>query len=210
MAYSSEGATVEQPVAADEVGAMAGCEGAAFAAEPGVLRTYEIEEEAMNGRPLNSGPLILLTLWACIPSQALPCSVTHIATPGELVKDAEAIVRARVVEHASGATSTAYRPVTLQVVERLKGSFPASTFSVLGYTNAYEGSNGGKAPYRFVRQGGQHGNCFAHDYKVGAEFLFFLRDGTPYWAALAPVNEEVRGADDPWVVWVKQATRETP
>ena len=33
----------EQPVAADEVGAMAGCEGAAFAAEPGVLRTQRAE-----------------------------------------------------------------------------------------------------------------------------------------------------------------------
>jgi len=145
-----------------------------------------------------------------LPSKALPCSVTHVATPQELVDGAQAIVRARVVEPSPSATSSSYGPVTLEVLEHLKGTSTSATLSILGYTSNYEGANRRKPPYRSVRPGGQHGNCFAHDYKSGAEFLFFLREGTPYWAALAPVNEEVSGADDPWVVWVKRALREAP
>jgi hypothetical protein len=26
---------------------------------------------------------------------------------------------------------------------------------------------------------------------------------TPYWAPMAANNEQIRGADDPWVVWVR-------
>jgi hypothetical protein len=27
---------------------------------------------------------------------------------------------------------------------------------------------------------------------------------TPYWAALQPVNEQLRGAADPWLLWVRE------
>ena len=30
---------------------------------------------------------------------------------------------------------------------------------------------------------------------------------TPYWAALAATNEQVRGHDDPWLRWVRTAVR---
>lgn len=45
---------------------------------------------------------------------------------------------------------------------------------------------------------------------LGAEYLFLLNrvdrmDGLiPYWIALGPTNEQIRGADDPWVRWVRE------
>jgi hypothetical protein len=40
------------------------------------------------------------------------------------------------------------------------------------------------------------------------------RDGwnrfTPYWAPLLPVNEQIRGRDDPWLLWVRREIAATP
>ena len=47
--------------------------------------------------------------------------------------------------------------------------------------------------------------CFASRYRVGAEYLLLLRRDpddqslSPYWAGLAPVDEQVRGTRDAWV-----------
>jgi hypothetical protein len=66
-------------------------------------------------------------------------------------------------------------------------------------------------PYGMVRSAGQRGDCDAREYRLDAEYLLILRtayDGlNPHWKPLAPFNEQVRGADDPWVVWVRQQVR---
>jgi hypothetical protein len=46
-------------------------------------------------------------------------------------------------------------------------------------------------------------------YRPGAEYLFMLKLLTSdelavYWETLAPINEQVRGADDQWVQWVRR------
>ncbi len=51
-------------------------------------------------------------------------------------------------------------------------------------------------------------------FSYGGDCLLLLRsagDGwyTPYWSLLLPTNEQVRGADDPWVVWVRAQVRAT-
>ena len=67
----------------------------------------------------------------------------------------------------------------------------------------------GSVPYGHVRPSGGAG-CFAYQYRLGAEYLFLLNrveriDGlTPYWIALGPTNEQINGADDPWVRWVRE------
>jgi hypothetical protein len=62
-------------------------------------------------------------------------------------------------------------------------------------------------PYDWVRSSGTSGSCFAFDYREGAEYLLFLRSIggvlTPYWAPLAPTNEQVTGPEDPWVIWTR-------
>ena len=62
--------------------------------------------------------------------------------------------------------------------------------------------------YHYRLEGaGQRGDCYAREYRRGAEYLFLLRHGpagpTPHWAPLAPLNEQIRGAEDPWIAWVR-------
>lgn len=47
------------------------------------------------------------------------------------------------------------------------------------------------------------GKCFAEDYEFGGQYLFLIKDDSPYWSALNAVNEKVNGLEDPWVTWVK-------
>ena len=59
-----------------------------------------------------------------------------------------------------------------------------------------------------VRPGGRGGECFARSYQRDGEYLLFLKkvDGklTPYWAALRATNEQITGAHDEWVTWVRR------
>jgi hypothetical protein len=66
-------------------------------------------------------------------------------------------------------------------------------------------------PYQFVRASGTRGDCFAHEYRLGAQYLLLLQD-TPrpnvlYWWALGPANEQLHGNDDPWLAWVRERVR---
>jgi len=106
------------------------------------------------------------------------------------------------------------------VLETLKGSVDAHDLHFNGGASRQDDPNDTKVPYSFVRPGGRGGNCFALEYRPGAEYLLFLRAGdvpayaqqlmlTPYWAPLSPTNEQLLGgADDPWVVWVRARLRE--
>src|SRR3954469_6034022 len=64
-------------------------------------------------------------------------------------------------------------------------------------------------PYGSVRPTGLSGACFTYDYRVGSTCLLLLKQSrtgalTPYWAALQPVNEQLRGDGDPWLLWVRE------
>jgi mannose-6-phosphate isomerase-like protein (cupin superfamily) len=63
---------------------------------------------------------------------------------------------------------------------------------------------------------GRGGSCWAFHYKDGAEFLLFLKrhdpneedsvewgEVTPYWASMAPTNEQLHSPDGAWLRWVK-------
>ncbi len=65
-----------------------------------------------------------------------------------------------------------------------------------------------KSPYTFLRRGGRSGSCFANSYRQNGKFLLMLKrqsDGsyTVNWYALGPVNEQLRGDGDAWLVWVR-------
>ena len=97
--------------------------------------------------------------------------------------------------------------VSFRVVERLRGAAGSDSLVMPGVLVQYDNYNAGTVPYRIVRSAGQRGDCYAHEYRRGAEYLFLLRS-TPagpsqYWAPLAPVNEQIRGSDDPWLKWVR-------
>jgi hypothetical protein len=160
------------------------------------------------------------------------CSVGELmASPGyhyrpervhEFVDSATLIVR--VIAAGSDSLSitwpgTTDRPggtrrvgaVSFRVEEVLRGELPSGRLTVAGELAERDDYNPRTVPYTIVRPGGQHGDCFARSYRVGAEYLLLLRDGpaglAPYWQPLAPLNEQVRGATDPWVEWVRAAVR---
>jgi hypothetical protein len=148
--------------------------------------------------------LSLMPFMSGIDSSA--CAVPHVATASEITDGADTILLVKVANEKIERVS----PITMDVLEVLKGDFKRKTAAVEGETARYHGPNDHPAPYDFVRPGGRFGNCFAEDYKAGGQFLLFLRNGEVHWSPLAATNEEVSGSKDPWVVWVKKHLTETP
>lgn len=109
----------------------------------------------------------------------------------------------------TGGWEIRFRPI-----EVLRGPFPATEFTYHGIVADGDDFNTLPVPYRMVRSAGQRGNCYANDYRLGAEYLFLLqrRGGalTPHWFPLGPTNEQIRGDDDPWLQWVREQLAEDP
>ena len=164
------------------------------------------------------------------PAVPLPCSVVGIRHNPEgyfwpadsirqFVATSTLIVRAKV----EGDTSWTWRDsperigqpaVRFRIVEVLQGSATGSTLVLPGVLVPDDDFNTGAVPYRIVRRAGQSGDCFARKYKPGAEYLLLLQRGgigwTPHWKPLAPMNEQLRPADDPWLAWVRAAIPKPP
>lgn len=161
-----------------------------------------------------SRPLALGVL-AALPGArpALPCSRVGDADPRFDVRHAEAILVATAVrylrEPKTGARTTG-EPESLvgfDVVETLKGRDVPRVVGLAGSLDDRDDFNDGQVPDTFVRPGGRAGSCVANSYKKGAAFLLLkTRDGayTVDWGALAPVNEQLHGLDDPWVSRVRK------
>jgi hypothetical protein len=120
----------------------------------------------------------------------------------EMVDSATRIVRVRAV-----AADSLARTVTFQPLEWLRGA-SVLTVSLPGIAVERDDLNSGSVPYQIVRSAGQRGDCFAQEYRLGAQYLLLLRDqagGNPIqWWPLAPVNEQLRGDDDAWLAWVRR------
>jgi hypothetical protein len=153
-----------------------------------------------------------------ISTPADPCTIVRPVSPEDVVRNADAIVRAAAVGYAvppqNGTPHTTGEPdsrVRFKIAEVIKGTDVPSTINLPGYLVDRDDFNEGKIPHTFVRPEGRLGSCFANSYRIGAEFLLMLkqRDGayTVNWYALGPVNEQLRSADDPWLVWVREQTR---
>ena len=117
------------------------------------------------------------------------------------VDSATRIVRVRAVSADSLAAT-----VTFQPIEWLRGT-AASTLALPGVAVERDDLNAGPVPYQMVRSAGQRGDCFAREYRLGAEYLLLLSDREGrhplQWWPLGPVNEQLRGDDDPWLAWVR-------
>ncbi len=148
------------------------------------------------------------------------CSRIGEISPQNLAKSATLIVRATAIKYDRPHTEeywTTGEPestVEFHVEEVLKGQDVPDKIILSGYLSEKDDFNDVPVPYNFVRPGGRSGSCFANTYKRGAQFLLFLgkkREGegyTPNIDALAPVNEQLHSADDPWVIWVRNYLKE--
>jgi hypothetical protein len=146
----------------------------------------------------------------CTVDSALACEVERIASPAEITRAAESIVRVRAKRHVPSADPRKFDPgrVEMVVLEILKGSLQGEELELPGYVEDYGGPNDEESPYRRVRPGGRRGDCYASDYRLGREYLLFLKGGSPRWSPLAATNEEVSGSTDPWVVWAREEIKQ--
>jgi hypothetical protein len=160
-----------------------------------------------------------------LAAPAWPCSVARpLPSAASLVRNAEVIVRVRAegLSLTPGVTDnfdSSGTQVRFAVLELLKGRLSTATIAFNGSLTDRDDRNDRPVPYDFIRPGGRGGNCFALEYRAGAEYLLFLRHAehpsfaqakelTPYWAPLSPTNEQLfGGASDDWFVWVSQALR---
>ena len=145
-----------------------------------------------------------------------------------LVHDADLIVRARALRYGEGdhylvppdaaGIGGAVRAIEFEVLENLTPTSVVATAPIIyigGNLTGRDDFNRRVVPYLQVRSSGQRGSCYASDYRHGGEFLLLLRRApsgyyTPYWALLSPVNEQIRGGDDPWVQWVRRERSSSP
>src|SRR5262249_8223551 len=157
------------------------------------------------------GWLVALALTFAAP--ALPCSrVEPMPAPEALIR------RASVIVLATAAPSTLPDAVEFRVNETLKGTVPTPLLVIQGQLTPEDDDNDSPFPFAFVRRGGRHGNCFATTYRAGRAYVLMLNPAnqtnrpsqgafvptlTPYWEPLAPTNEQVSGASDRWVKWVR-------
>lgn len=101
--------------------------------------------------------------------------------------------------------------VSFAIREWIRGEPDGSPLRAYGYFVDADDFNVQPVPYRMVRRAGQRGNCFANEYRRGAEYLLILqkteRGLTPYWMPLAPSNEQIRGDNDPCFLWVRDRVK---
>lgn len=111
------------------------------------------------------------------------------------------------------ASRTTFGPVAdgliaFAVLRVMKGPSLPTVIRIPGKMTDQDDFNDEPVPYSFVRRAGRHGSCFAYEYRANAEYVLFLRPGgdvmTPYWAPLAPMNEQVRPDGDPWIEWINR------
>jgi hypothetical protein len=118
-------------------------------------------------------------------------------------------VRAKAVHADPGAHT-----VTFLAVEWLRGKADSDTIVLRGIAVERDDYNPLPVPYQMVRPAGQRGDCYAQEYRLERDYLLLLRKGTGnypvYWWPLGPVNEQLRGADDAWLKWVRERVARRP
>jgi hypothetical protein len=137
-----------------------------------------------------------------------PERIAGIADSAEVIVRAIAIAEDSVTRRNSPDGSSYRMPIIrFRITETLRGGLDGPLEFYGRLTQAADDFNPYPVPYTTVRPNGQHGNCFATEYRRGAEYLLLLRRDqhglTPYWVPLAPVNEQIRGDDDPWLAWIR-------
>ena len=143
----------------------------------------------------------------------LACSRVEPVSVESMCVGADVIVRAIALDYRqkpSEDTINIWAPdavIRFKILEVLKGKNVPRDIFLNGFLDEKDDYNDQSLPYNFVRPGGRGGNCFAFTYKRQGQFLLFLsKDGegfTLYMDPLAPVNEQLHSANDPWVLWIK-------
>ncbi|CAF4021347.1 unnamed protein product [Rotaria magnacalcarata] len=163
----------------------------------------------------NQIELLILIVCGYTISPMWACSITTKTKTTELISNAYAIVRARVIGYENPPTEPNRRylgipesVVKFEIEEQIKGvEILPNILWINGYLSNNDDYNDHPPPYRHVRPNGRTGSCIANTYKQGAEYLLFLNDRySPYWDALTPVNEQLHLplSEDRWLRWTHE------
>ncbi len=150
-----------------------------------------------------------VSIGAIIPAQhIIACSAITVSLR-DVIDRSELIVRAQPVQESAKADEEGGGTVTLKILETIKGVTESKSIQVPGRFANYLDRSNKDVPYQQLNcsRAAGCGGCYAYDYKMGNQYLLFLKDGTPYWAPLSPTNEDISGKNDPWFIWVKKETR---
>jgi hypothetical protein len=160
---------------------------------------------------------VIALLLLSMAESAYPCDVITVGplrTTADYVRAAQAIVRVKARAQATipegPSFSLSGEPtarIVFDVVEVLKGRGLGAELTLPGFLTESENFNEGAVPYTDAR-GTRRGPCFADYYQSGGEFLLLLvrrpsGEYTARWAALRPLNEQIRGSGDPWLLWIR-------
>ena len=159
----------------------------------------------------------MMTLTTMAHGCSRPDPVSNI----EMVRRADAIVRGVALEYAIPPQDSRHHfplqrdpTIRFSVLEVIRGNSlrVSSQFAMRGDLVDSDDFNDQAPPYDFVRPNGRLGLCFAYSYRLGGEFLLFLKNipmggYTAYWYALAPTNEQLHSAADPWLLWVRDKAK---
>ena len=162
------------------------------------------------------------------PLAASYCSIVFVDSTGKPTLDhaypkpSAVVAQARVIIVASPYRSETRPPadsamggpetiLTFRVREVLKGSLRDTTLELPGRFVDHDDVNPGFVPDR-AAHARPIGACWSFDYVRGASYLLMLYPGpdsalTTHWAWGSPVDEELRGSDDPWLSWVREQIR---
>jgi hypothetical protein len=166
----------------------------------------------------NKSIVFLVTAFICLTSGILlPCKVSEVLTPEQLIVQATSIVVAVPMEYEKKPKSPdEFGSIRFDIKTVLKGEPSMKQVTIEGVLTDKDDFNEGTVPYSSVRPSGKQGSCYAYSYKDGASYLLFLneqkgsdehkmKEPSPYWAPLSPVNEQLKSMDDPWLQWVENA-----
>jgi hypothetical protein len=164
----------------------------------------------MIARPSLLAVLVVAALLCGV--SARPCRVGGQPSAVGMVREADVIVRVTpefYVHAASDPTTEPDSRIQFKVLEVIRGEMPAGHLVLRGTLVDTDDFNDHEPPYNFVRPDGRRGSCFASSYRSSGQFVLMLkrnRDGelTVNWYPLAPVNEQLRSSDDPWLRWVRK------
>jgi hypothetical protein len=164
----------------------------------------------------NTSIVFLVTTFICLSCGILlPCKVSEVLSPEQLVVQATSIVVAIPMDYEKKPKSPdEFGSIRFDIKRVLKGESSMKQVTVEGVLTDKDDFNEGTVPYSSVRPSGKQGSCFAYFYKSGAPYLLFLeeqkgsdehkiKEPSPYWAPLAPANEQLKSMDDPWLQWVE-------
>jgi hypothetical protein len=165
-----------------------------------------------------AGVMVLVASMVCA-LDAYPCKTARSVSNVDMVREADAIVRATAEDYAPAprnpGSQEGFEPdsrIRFKVLEVVRGQVIGNHLVLPGVLVDTDDFNDYASPYNGVRPDGRRGSCFARSYRSGGQFLLMLKkrsDGvfTVNWYPLAPVNEQLHSADDPWLLWVRKQAK---